>query len=217
MSQEPELVGSKPSVGALELQAAIFVLVWFLAALLARSVGIWQAIGSTAVFLGLVSLSRPGIDLWGRGRPARMVPIGLFIGLAMAAVTIFLYDPVTRAVPGLSADVGRLYEEFRSFGVLGAVVLLPVIVTCEEIVWRGVVFGAAARWMSPGGAAIVSAVLYTLAHAPYGSTAIVLAAFGAGTSWALLRAYSDSLPAVIVAHAVWDYAVLVLFRLNPGA
>jgi membrane protease YdiL (CAAX protease family) len=209
-------VDFEPVVGAAELRAAVFVLAWSVAALLARSVGIWLAIGSTAALLGLAGLRWGGVELWGRGRHARMIPVGVLVGLVMAAGTLLLYEPVTRAVPALSADVGRLYAAFRSVGTVGVLVLLPVVLTCEEIVWRGVVYGAAARWVSPVAAAAISVVLYTMAHTPYGSPVIVLAALGAGSCWAFLRAYSDSLPAVIAAHAVWDYTVMVIYQLNSG-
>lgn len=210
-------IGSGPALGPEELRAAAFVLAWAASALLARSVGIWLAMGPTAALLAVVSLRQGGRELMGRGRHARMVPVGVLVGLAMAAGTIALYGPVTRAFPALSADVARLYELFEGPGALGALVLLPAVLTFEDIVWRGAVQGAAARRLSPLAAAALGAALYTLAHVPFGSPAIVLAALGAGSCWSLLRAYSDSLPAVIAAHAVWDYAVLVFHQLDAVA
>jgi membrane protease YdiL (CAAX protease family) len=129
----------------------------------------------------------------------------------MAAVTVLLYGPVTASSPALLADVSRLYEAFRGPGIIGALVLMPVILTCEEVVWRGAVHVALARRTSPLLASAAGTALYTLAHVPFGSAALILAALGAGCCWSLLRVYSDSLPAVVAAHAAWSYGLLLFY------
>lgn len=192
-------------------QAAALVLGWALAALLARSVGIWLAVGTGAVLLGTLGARWGGRGILGRGRHRSMVPAGAMVGLLMVAGTVALYGPLTRSFPSLAEDVLRLREVFRSPGMAGTVVFMPVVLAFEEIVWRGAVHEAVARHSSPVAAAAIGTLLYTVAHLPYGSPALVLAAAGAGTCWALLRALSDSLPAVITAHAVWNYAVLVVY------
>ena len=93
----------------------------------------------------------------------------------------------------------------------------PVIVIAEEIVWRGAVQGALARRMRWLPAAVVGALVYALGHTPVGSPALVLACLGAGFCWSALRVLTDSLPATIVAHLVWDFAVLVVHQLAPPA
>ena len=168
--------------------------------------------GSAAVLLGALSVRWSGRSLVGAGGHGLRVPLGVLVGLAMAAATVLLHGPVTGASPALSADVSRLYEVFRGPGIVGALVLMPVILTCEEVVWRGAVQGAIARRASPWLASAAGTALYTLAHVPYGSPALVLAALGAGFCWSLLRAYSDSLPAVVAAHAAWSYGVLLFYQ-----
>jgi len=188
------------------------VLAWALASFLARPFGIWPAMGSAAVLLGALSVRWGGRSVLGAGRHQRLVPLGLLVGLAMAVVTVLLYGPVAGSFPTLSADVSRLYEVFRGPGIIGALVLMPVILTCEEVVWRGAVHEAIARRTSPLLASAAGTALYTLAHVPYGSPALILAALGAGCCWSLLRTYSDSLPAVVAAHAGWSYGVLLFYQ-----
>ncbi len=89
--------------------------------------------------------------------------------------------------------------------------LMPLVVTCEEIVWRGAVYEALRVRISRVPAVLVGTAAYAAAHVPIGSPALVLTAIGAGLCWNLLRARTDSLMAALVAHLVWDYAVLVAF------
>lgn len=202
----------EPAGGVTGGRAVALVLAWALASFLARAFGIWPAMGSAAVLLGALSVRWGGRGVMGAGRHLHRVPLGLLVGLAMAAVTGLLYGPVTGSSPTLSADVSRLYEAFRGPGIIGALVLMPVILACEEVVWRGAVHEAIARRTSPLLASAAGTALYTAAHVPYGSPALILAALGAGCCWSLLRAYSDSLPAVVAAHAAWSYGVLLFFQ-----
>jgi membrane protease YdiL (CAAX protease family) len=204
--------GSESVVGVTGGRAVGLVLGWALASFLARRFGIWPAMGSAAVLLGVLSVRWGGGGVMGAGRHVHRIPLGILVGIAMAAVTVLLYGPVTGAFPALSADVSRLYEVFRGPGIVGALVLMPVILTCEEVVWRGAVHGAIARRASPLLASAAGTALYAVAHVPYGSPALVLAALGAGFCWSLLRAYSDSLPAVVAAHAAWSYGVLLFYQ-----
>ena len=132
----------------------------------------------------------------------------------MAATTLVLFEPVTAAFPGLRADVAALYSAFQRPGVLMAILMVPLVVAFEEIVWRGAIQNALARRMFSPLAVVAGAALYTLAHVPIGSSALLLASLGAGLSWSALRAYTDSLPAVVVAHLVWDLMVLGFYQLT---
>lgn len=198
------------------IRAGLLILGWSLASFLARPLGIWLALGAAAVVLGAFSAVWGGKRLLGAGRHAAMVPLGALLGLVMAAATALLYGPVTRSSPTLSTEIVLLYEVFRSTGIIGALLLMPVVLICEELVWRGAVHDAVSRRYPPLTAVAIGTALYTLAHVPYGSPVIILAAAGAGSCWASLRSYSDSLPAVVAAHAVWNYGVLFLYQGTAG-
>jgi membrane protease YdiL (CAAX protease family) len=134
----------------------------------------------------------------------------------MVIGTVALFGPVATAFPLLREDVSRLYGAFGAGPTL-RVLLLPVIIVCEEIVWRGSVQGRIARHLTWLPAAGAGAAVYALAHVPVGSPALVLTCLVVGFCWSALRAFTDSLPTTVVAHFVWDLAVLVVYQLVPPA
>ncbi len=200
-----------------DLTAVAMVLLWALGAWESHVYGIWAALGLSAVVLSAMVLALEGRAVIGNGPHARLWPLGVVAGLVMALGTTALFGPVTTAFPALFGDVSRLYEAFGDRGSVATLVPLPVIVIGEEIVWRGAVQGALARRMRWLPAAVVGALVYALGHAPVGSPALVLACLGAGFCWSALRGLTDSLPTTIVAHLVWDFAVLVVHQLAPTA
>ena len=200
-----------------DLTALAMALLWALGAWESHAYGIWGALGVSAVLLSATVLALEGRAVIGNGRHARLWPIGIGAGLVMAGGTTALFGPATAAFPALLDDVSRLYAAFGGRGSVATMVLLSVIVTGEEIVWRGAVQGALARRMRWLPAAVVGALVYALAHTPVGSPALVLTCLGAGFCWSALRGITDSLPATVVAHLVWDFAVLVVHQLAPTA
>jgi uncharacterized protein YbjT (DUF2867 family)/membrane protease YdiL (CAAX protease family) len=196
-------------------RAVAYGLVWLVGAWASGYFGIWPAVGTTAVLLGVAVIGFEGLGILVRGLHIPRLILGMVVGLAMAAGTILLFEPVAAAFPALRTDVARLYSAFQSPGALATILMFPLVVASEEIVWRGAVHNALARRVSLPLAVVAGAALYTLAHVPIGSPALLLAALGAGLCWSTLRAYTDSLPAVIAAHLVWDLLVLVFYQLTP--
>ncbi len=198
-----------------DVPALVIPPLWALGAWQARTYGLWGALGVTAALLAVVVLVLEGRAVIGRGPHARLWPLGIGAGLVMALGTTALFGPAVKAFPTLFADVSRLYGAFGDPGSPSALLLLPVIVICEEMVWRGAVQSALAvrmRWLP---AAVVGALVYALAHAPFGSPALVLTCAVAGLCWGALRGLTDSLLASMAAHLVWDFAVLVVHQLAP--
>ncbi|MEQ1729215.1 MAG: type II CAAX endopeptidase family protein [Vicinamibacterales bacterium] len=200
-----------------DLTALAMVLLWTLGAWASHVYGIWGALGVSAAVLSAMVLALEGRAVVGNGPHARLWPLGVGAGVVMALGTTALFGPVTTAFPALFGDVSRLYEAFGDRGSVATLLLLPVVVTGEEIVWRGAVQGALARRMRWLPAAVAGALVYALAHTPVGSPALVLTCLGAGFCWSALRGLTDSLPTTIVAHLVWDFAVLVVHQLAPTA
>lgn len=200
-----------------DLTALAMVLLWAVGAWESHAYGIWGALGASAVLLSAAVLALEGQAVIGNGRHARLWPVGIGAGLVMASVTTALFEPVTTAFPTLLSDVSRLYAAFGGRASVATMVLLPVIVIGEEIVWRGAVQGALARRMRWLPAAAVGALVYALAHMPVGSPALVLTCLGAGFCWSAVRGITDSLPVTVIAHLVWDFAVLVVHQLAPTA
>ena len=194
--------------------AAVMVMLWACGAGLSRSFGIWPAVGLTASTLGALAVGLEGGALADAldAAPSKLL-LGLVVGCAMAAATFALFPPVTAVLPGIRDDVTHLYVAFGRPGLTVILLLLPVVVACEEIVWRGAVHSALATHFGWFGVAILGSILYALAHTPIGSPALVLTCLCVGFCWNVLRSWSGSLAAVIVAHLAWDLAVLVVHPL----
>ena len=101
---------------------------------------------------------------------------------------------------------------------------IAVAATMEEIVWRGWVKSLLERLLGRRFGWIAAACMYALAHVPtlwalsdstLGKNPIVLiAALGAGLVWsALARVFGDRLTPSIISHGLFDWAVLMMFRL----
>ncbi|MGE0449822.1 MAG: lysostaphin resistance A-like protein [Vicinamibacterales bacterium] len=193
------------------------VVCWMLGAVLSHWAGIWLALGGTAIVLAAAAWSTVGRVIVGRGSHVRMSIAGVLAGLAMAAITVVVFEPAMHLAPSLRGDVSRLYGLLAQQPLLPAAFLLPIIVASEEIVWRGAVqtiLGARAGRLAACG---LGTLLYAAAHLPVGSVALVLTCLVAGFCWALVRLWTDSLPATIATHLVWDVVVLFLVQLAPPA
>ena len=99
---------------------------------------------------------------------------------------------------------------------------LVVVAAAEEIVWRGFATSLLSGVCSSRWAWLVSAALYSLAYvptiwalaAPSGPNPILpLAALGAGLLWGMMARRFGRLTPGIVAHALFDWCIVVMFRL----
>jgi membrane protease YdiL (CAAX protease family) len=192
-----------PGLTSAEWRGIAYCLLWASGAWLSVYFGIWPAMGTTSAILGVAAVTFEGRAVLGRGLYSRVWLIGLPAGLLMAGGTALLFGPMTSAFPALTEDVERLYATFRGPGLAVTLLLMPLVVTFEEIVWRGAVYEALRVRISW----ITTVLVGTAAY----SVALVLTAIGAGLCWNLLGACTDSLMAALVAHLVWDYAGLVVF------
>jgi membrane protease YdiL (CAAX protease family) len=159
-------------------------LVWALGAWQSRTFGLWLAIGSTAVFLGVVASFLEGRALVasllgvvasfveGRALVAslrcepRPLAIGAGFGLGMIVATKLVFTPLAVVLPGLVGGTRELYGAFGGIGPWAPFVLLPLVVAGEEVVWRGVVYRALNGRMKWQSVVLVGTALYGLAHGP---------------------------------------------------
>lgn len=191
------------------------IVVWVLAASSTGPLGIWLAIGGSAVALGVAVLvfDRPAASRLLQPSP-RLVLLGAAAGGVMAAVTYLLYPVLARFAPFIATDTARLYAAFRAPSLLVASVALAPVVLGEELVWRGAVQAVLVRRLRPWGGVALAATTYALAHAPLGSAVLVLVALLCGLFWGALRAATSSLVPTLVAHLVWDLLVLLWLPLD---
>ena len=196
--------GAPAKAGATSLALACAV-VWVAAAASARPLGIWLAVGGAAVALGAA------VWLFDRAEARRilqpspsLVLLGAAAGAVMIAATYLLYPVLARVAPFIGSDTTRLYAAFRVPSLATAAIAIGPVVLAEELVWRGVVQGALVRRAGRWQGVTLAAAAYALAHAPLGSSTLVMLAFACGLAPAL------------VAHLAWDVTVLLWLPLPPA-
>jgi membrane protease YdiL (CAAX protease family) len=183
---------------------------WTLGAAATPWLGLWGGIAATALALGTACafLAREDLAPLIAPRPA-LVGLGLLAGLVMLLATYSAY-PVMSRWTVVKAGVPPLYSAVRSLPPAVLVVVLPLVIVAEELVWRGVVYDALRRRLPAVAAVAAAAVLYAAAHAPARSWLLTSVALACGAFWTALRAGSRSLVPCTLAHLIWDVLVMAL-------
>lgn len=148
---------------------------------------------------------------------------GVLFGLAYAASRIIA--PVGSA---RESWLARLYLQLGDPSMLRksvwfVVLVIVVMSVAEEVLWRGLVTTLLEERIGTTRAWVWSAVLYAIAHVPTvwglrdpvagANPFLPLAALGAGLLFGgMARRFERLLPS-IVAHALFDWTVLMMFRL----
>lgn len=182
---------------------------WATASWLSARVGFWVGMGSAAIVLGVLALAldrsvRAAFRFSAAGAAA-----GLVAGVALAVGCWLFYQPLIDLVPRAAQDKSGLDARFAALSPRIAALLLPVVISGEEIVWRGTIHGCLASQLSAGSSIVVGAVLYAATTWLCGSPLLAIMALVGGLLWAALREGTDDLAAPIVCHLTW--ALLVLF------
>ncbi|ORW70573.1 CPBP family intramembrane glutamic endopeptidase [Mycobacterium saskatchewanense] len=133
----------------------------------------------------------------------REIRMGLMFGFGGMLVTIPA-SMVYRAVvgPGANSTVGRIFGGLRAGWPWAVAVLLIVVIIgplCEEIVFRGLLWGAVERRWGRWAALVVSTLVFALAHLEFTRAPLLVVV---AIPIALARWYSGGLLASIVAHQV---------------
>jgi membrane protease YdiL (CAAX protease family) len=92
----------------------------------------------------------------------------------------------------------------------GTFLYLFAVAPAEELLFRGVLQGAASRAYGPVAGVCLSAAAFAIAHIPVYGLATLPLAFAAGLMLGWLRWWSRSLAAPAVVHAIADLALLWL-------
>lgn len=152
---------------------------------------------------------------------------GLFGALALFGLAWAFARLVTPVGSPREIWLASLYSHIGDPRILharGAAVAAAVVVAAlgEEIVWRGMVTQLLAERVGSRAAWCWAAVLYALALSPSAwamadgagpNPLLVLLAFGGGLLWgAMARAFGSLVPCVL-AHALFDWAAVMMFPL----
>jgi hypothetical protein len=191
----------------------------------------WLLAGGPTIALALVSLGVAGrrSALWEELKPkSGDFSLGFFAACVLFAGA---YAFVKIGLPSTSPRamwLARIYLQTGDPNVLrahpGALMAgLIVVAAAEEIVWRGVVTSILAEKIGSRFAWAASAGLYALAYVPTMwalkspsaglDPLLPIAGLFAGLGWGAMAKRSGRLPPAIVAHALFDWTVIVMFRL----
>lgn len=201
------------SVRADRVALALCTVAFCLAMGFREVVNVWLGTGLAGGFsiILLYRMSRASlVERWNVS--SRSALLGLGVGVAMAAATWLLYPISIELVPPIALEVPKLYALLRQPpGPVWAFPVLVLVVTAEELVWRGLAIDVFSRHANASGAVLLAALLYTLPQVAFRSPLLVVVAFSCGMVWGMLRARTGGLTAPLTAHLVWDLLVFVLF------
>ena len=139
------------------------------------------------------------------------VALGLAAGLVMTLGTYAAFEAARVLFPELAAHVAQLYRAAGTRTPLVALGWTLVILTSEELLWRGVWVDA---WSVPFGrtvAALTSVLAFAVTQLGSGSILVALVALVCGGVWTALRMRTGRVVASLVAHAIWT-PVVILFH-----
>lgn len=170
----------------------------------------WWSSAAAAV----VSIAASAVALRDRLRPlcavrASAVAGAVALGVAMVAATHAAYRALIAVVPELERDVAALYGDVGpdAPGPALTVALIAVIVTAEELVWRGVAVELVRDRLSAAWTVAVTVALYAIPQLAGGEWVLIAAAVGAGAVFAAQRVVTRGLVAPLVTHAIWSVSI----------
>lgn len=141
----------------------------------------------------------------------------LLLGVAIAAAlwgVFYVGDKLSQlmfdfARPQVDSIYGMKHEsDLWRIGLSLLLLIGPV----EEIFWRGFVQKNLSDFYSDNVGFILTLLLYTAIHIPSGNFMLIMAAMVAGGFWGLIyRIWPQSFTALVISHALWDFAAFVLF------
>ena len=178
------------------------------------SVNVWlgTAVAAAIGVAGSVAVARGRLEPW--LRPTRSTGVvGFVVGVAMILATHLLYLPARALVAGLAPRVSDLYTLLEAPpGPAAALPVVLLVVTAEELVWRGLAVDLLqARNLRPVTVVAVATLLYALPQIAGGGPVLVVVTLSAGLVWTVLRVVTGSLVAPFITHLVWDVGVFVLW------
>lgn len=172
---------------------------WLLLALLATCV--WGAGGLLSGPVPVGRLRRPGRP--GRGGPPVVAP--LVVGVVAVALT--LAGAVLLSHLPVAGDSLEMVVDRRSSQPWW--LLVPVLVVggvAEELMFRGALYDALARWRPVA----ATTAVYTLATAATGQPVLILAAFMLAVLTGVQRRVSGGVLAPAITHVTWTVGMAML-------
>jgi len=136
---------------------------------------------------------------------------GLIGGVALYGITLPAIRLLRVLWPGWEGSARTLYSWKEGHTPLFVALTLILIVTAEEMLWRGVLTRYLIERCGRMPGIACGSAIYALAHWAAFNPLILIAAFGCGFFWSWLYSATDDLVAPIASHLFWDLMLIFLF------
>ena len=142
---------------------------------------------------------------------SRDLVLGVVVGVAMTVGTYGAFDVARVFEPSLATHVTRLYRAAGTEAPAIALAWTLVILTGEELLWRGAWIDVWTPRVGATVAAVSSVLAFAITQLGSGSVIVALLACTCGAIWTALRMYTGRVAPGLIAHAIWTPIVIVLF------
>lgn len=172
----------------------------------------WLLMGAGTAILGGFALAGGAGRTWGR-LDAR----AWLVGAASAVLFYLIFWAGNAAIRAIIPASGKRVDSVYGISaeahpwLIGAL-LLAVIGPGEELFWRG--FVQHSLPLPAWAALVVASLIYAAVHVVSRNPMLVLAALVGGLGWGALFLLTGQLAPVVVSHALWDVAVLLVLPLS---
>jgi membrane protease YdiL (CAAX protease family) len=172
---------------------------------------IYWIMGPYAASMSAVLMTLRSRALLARLRPTlRNVAVGIAVGVAMTVATYPAFAAAKALFPELAQNVVQLYRQSHDESLPVALGWVVVILTAEELLWRGAWIEALTPRFGPLRAGMLSVLIYAATQLCSGSFIVCLLALCCGAVWTIQRHYTSSLISPLIAHMIWTPTVILL-------
>lgn len=172
---------------------------------------IYWIMGPYAAIISATVLTMRGHALRRALRPTRRnVAVGVGLGVVMTAATYPAYHLAQRLFPTLAQNVAQLYRQSHDESLPVALAWVVVIMSAEELLWRGAWVEALTARFGRLYAGVLSVLIYAVTQLSSGSFIVCLLAVVCGAVWTAERYYTKSMIAPLLSHAIWTPTVILL-------
>ena len=202
---------------------AFALVAWSLCFVVLQRLGTWTPFAFVGLLLASLAVSQRVVPRSLLRPSVARTTVGVAAGAVMVVGTHLAYQSVVTLAPPVAGATRHLLFLLNVVGFSPAVraLLIVLIASCEEVLFRGLLPSSAAAGFSrphvPSRrelAQIVAfAALYALTTLALGSPLLVLCAFVCGSLWGLMRVATGSLVVPLLAHVIWDLGVLLVWPL----
>jgi membrane protease YdiL (CAAX protease family) len=173
---------------------------------------IYWMVGLHALLVMAVVVAVRGASLRQASFPRRRdLVLGVVVGVIMTVATYGAFEVARTLVPSLSTHVTRLYRAAGTEAPAVALAWTLVILTAEELLWRGAWIDTWTPRVGATAAAVSSVLAFAVTQLGSGSVIVAVLACTCGAIWTALRMHTGRVAPSLIAHAIWTPIVIVLF------